>query len=83
MVIAKDMGIKAIERPVDKSELLLADEVFLCGTAARIVPVKRLENYQLPSHRPITEKLREKLTAITENREHSYSNWVYTVSLNS
>ncbi|NWF58052.1 MAG: branched-chain amino acid transaminase [Fischerella sp.] len=80
--IAQDLGIKVIERPIDKSELLIADEVFLCGTAARVVPVNRIENYYLSEHRPITEKLREKLTAITENREPNYRDWVFSISIN-
>ncbi len=81
LTIAKDLGLKTIERPVDKSELLIADEVFLCGTAAKITPVKRIENYKLPQNRPITEKLKEKLTAITENREPNYRDWVDTISI--
>ncbi|MGK7876608.1 MAG: branched-chain amino acid transaminase [Xenococcaceae cyanobacterium] len=80
MTIARDLGIKTIERPVDKSELFIADEVFLSGTAAKITPVKRIETYQLPESRPITEKLREKLTAITENREPNYQDWVYVIT---
>jgi branched-chain amino acid aminotransferase len=79
ITIAKDFGIEIIERPVDKTELLIADEVFLCGTAAKITPVKRVENYQLPAHRSITEKLKQKLTAITENRDSDYQNWVYVI----
>ncbi|MBD1925459.1 branched-chain amino acid transaminase [Trichocoleus sp. FACHB-90] len=81
LTIAQDMGIKTIERPVDKSELLIADEVFLSGTAAKITPVKRIENYELSTTRPITEKLREKLIAITENRDDNYREWVYTIPL--
>jgi branched-chain amino acid aminotransferase len=81
LTIAQDMGIKTIERPVDKSELLIADEVFLSGTAAKITPVKRIENYELSTTRPITEKLRERLTAITENRDDNYREWVYTIPL--
>jgi len=81
LTIAQDMGIKTIERPVDKSELLIADEVFLSGTAAKITPVKRIENYELSTTRPITEKLREKLTAITENRDDNYREWVYTIPI--
>ena len=81
LTIAQDMGIKTIERPVDKSELLIADEVFLSGTAAKITPVKRIENYELSTTRPITEKLREKLTAITENRDENYREWVYTIPI--
>ncbi|RUR78324.1 branched chain amino acid aminotransferase [Chlorogloeopsis fritschii PCC 6912] len=81
LTIAQDLGIPIQERAVDKSELLIADEVFLSGTAAKVVPVKRIENYYLPEHRPITEKLREKLIAITENREPNYRDWVFPISI--
>jgi branched-chain amino acid aminotransferase len=81
ITIARELGIKTIERPVDKSELFIAEEVFLCGTAAKITQVKKIENYELPKARPITEKLREKLTAITENREPQYRDWVTAISV--
>ena len=81
LTIAKDLGIKTVERSIDKSELLIADEVFLSGTAAKIVPVTRIESYKLPENRPITEKLREKLIAITENRQSHYQDWVYPISI--
>lgn len=81
ITIARDLGIETIERPVDKTELLIADEVFLSGTAAKITPVKRIESYQLASHRPITEKLKQKLTAITENQDPKYQDWVFTIDL--
>ncbi len=81
LTLARDLGIQVIERPVDKSELFIADEVFLSGTAAKITPVKSIENYELPKSKPITDKLREKLTAVTENREPEYQEWVYPVSL--
>jgi branched-chain amino acid aminotransferase len=79
LTVAKDLGITTIERPIDKSELLIADEVFLSGTAAKITPVKRIENYQLPTDRPIADLLRSKLTAITENRDPNYQDWVYVI----
>jgi branched-chain amino acid aminotransferase len=81
LTIAKDLGIPVIERPIDKSELFIADEVFLSGTAAKVTPVRRIENYELSSVRPITEKLRDKLTAITENRDPDYQDWVYVVPI--
>ena len=81
VTLAQHLGIEVVERPIDKSELLIADEVFLSGTAAKVTPVKRVENYTLPTERPITEKLREKLTAITENRDSEFSDWVYKISL--
>ncbi len=79
LTIARDLGIPIQERPVDRSELLIADEVFLCGTAAKVAPVKRIENYQLPTDRPITLQLREIFTAITENRSEKYRDWVFPI----
>ncbi len=81
MVLARSMGIEVIERPIDKTELLIADEVFLTGTAAKIAPVKQVEAYQLPSTNPITLKLRDKLTAITENRDPEFSDWVFRIKI--
>ena len=81
VTIAKDLGINVIERPVDKTELFIADEVFLCGTAAKIAPVKQIENYQLPTSKPITDKLQEKLKAITENGDDNYRNWIWAIAL--
>jgi branched-chain amino acid aminotransferase len=81
LTIARNLGIKATERSIDKSELFIADEVFLSGTAAKITPVSRIENFKLPTHRPITDKLREKLSAITENRDPDYRDWVFTISV--
>ena len=81
LTIARDMGIPVIERPVDKSELFIADEVFLSGTAAKITPVKRIEMYDLKPDRPITDSLRDQVTAITENRDLKYKDWVFTIPL--
>jgi branched-chain amino acid aminotransferase len=68
MELAKAMGIPVLERAVDKSELLIADEVFLSGTAARVTPVRQVESTELATERPVMERLRERLTAITEGR---------------
>jgi branched-chain amino acid aminotransferase len=81
LTIARDLGIPIVERPVDKSELFIADEVFLSGTAAKITPVKQIEIYKLSGDRPITDKIREVLTAVTENREPKYQDWVYKIRI--
>jgi branched-chain amino acid aminotransferase len=81
ITLARDIGITVIERPIDKSELLAADEVFLSGTAAKITPVKRIEIYDMPTERPITTRLREHLVEITENRSASYKDWITVVPL--
>lgn len=81
LTLARDLGIEVIERPVDKTELFIADEVFLSGTAAKITPVRQIETYTTPAHRPMTTLLRDKLTAITEGRDVAYESWVFRVPL--
>lgn len=81
LTIARNLGIPVVERPIDKSELIIADEVFLSGTAAKITPVRKIENYALSSDRPITEKLRHALTEITEGRNSEYEDWVFRIAL--
>lgn len=79
LTIARDMGIVTEERAIDKTELFIADEVFLSGTAAKVTPVKQIESYRLSPERPITEKIKAKLTSITNNQEPEYQDWIYTV----
>ncbi len=74
--LARDLGIPVLERAVDKTELFVADEVFLTGTAARVTPVRRVETTDLSTHRPVMEALRERLTTITEGRDPAYDHWV-------
>ncbi|MCP9833164.1 MULTISPECIES: branched-chain amino acid transaminase [unclassified Cyanobium] len=83
MELARSMDIPVLERAVDKTELMIADEVFLSGTAARVTPVRRIESTDLPSHRPVMERLRDRLTAITEGRDPSYDHWVTRIRLDA
>ena len=79
--LAKGMDIDVIERPVDKTELFIADEVFLTGTAAKITPIRQLESTPLSQQRPLMEALRSKLVAITEGRDEQYAHWITRIEL--
>jgi branched-chain amino acid aminotransferase len=81
LTIARDLGIPVIERPVDKTELFIADEVFLSGTAAKITPIKKIETFSLPPAKPITYQLKEKLSSIVLNQEPKYQDWITKVPL--
>ena len=83
MQLARDMGIPVVERGVDKTELFVADEVFLSGTAARVTPVRKVETTELATQRPVMETLRERLTAITEGRDSAYDHWVRRVRIDT
>lgn len=79
--LAKAMGIPVVERAVDKTELFIADEVFLTGTAAKITPIRQIESTVLRSDRPIMQSLKNKLVAITEGRDPAYEHWVTRIAL--
>lgn len=81
MELARAMGLEVIERGVDKSELFVADEVFLSGTAAKVTPVRRVETTDMPTQRPVMERIRERLTAITEGRDPAYDHWVTRIRI--
>ncbi len=79
--LARERNLKVIERPVDKSELFIADEVFLCGTAAQITPVVAVESYQLSDDRPITTQLKQDLQAVMLGQNSNYEHWQTRVDL--
>ena len=81
--LAKSMGLNVIERPVDKTELFIADEVFLTGTAAKITPIRQLESTILSNQRPVMDALRQRLIAITEGRDEEFRHWVTRIELDS
>lgn len=75
ITLAKDSGIPVMERPVDKSELFIADEVFLCGTAAQISPVLEIETYKLPAQHRVSDQLRKLLKKVMVGSDQQYSKW--------
>ena len=79
--LAETMGIRVIQRPVDKTELFIADEVFLTGTAAKITPIRQIASTTLGTDRPVMESLRTRLVAITEGRDPAFEHWVTRISI--
>lgn len=58
--LAKSLDIKFIRRPIDRTELLIADELAICGTLAELVPVKLIDSNQIDPYGPLLTKIREK-----------------------
>src|SRR5918997_429355 len=50
--IARDLGIEVIERDIARAELYLADEVFMTGTAAELVPVREIDDHTIGDGSP-------------------------------
>ncbi|MBP9812387.1 branched-chain amino acid transaminase [Candidatus Gracilibacteria bacterium] len=78
--IATSLGYEVIERPVDKTELLIADEVWLTGTAARITPVFRIEQYDLPTDRPIMTAIKNRFDLVVQGDDEEFKGWIERVT---
>ena len=56
--LAHSLGIKFLRHPIERTELLLADELAVCGTLHEITPVKSIEGRLLPAESPILGAIR-------------------------
>jgi branched-chain amino acid aminotransferase len=45
--IAQDLGYTVVEKPLIRSDLYLADEVFMCGTAAEVTPLRSVDDHEI------------------------------------
>ncbi len=69
--IAKSMGMDFIRRPIDRTELMIADELAICGTLAELVPIKSIEGMEIDPQGPLLGKLRKQFFDIVRGRlEH-------------
>jgi len=76
--IAKDNGIKVIEKDLTLKELFNADEAFFTGTAAEIVPIGQVNNKLINQGKEgeITRFIRETFRNIVRGKIGKYKNWL-------
>lgn len=81
ITLANDFGYEVIEREIPRTELYLADEVFLTGTAAGITPVITADGKKIGSGNAgkITKQIRMIYSDITSGRNDKYSHWITEV----
>ncbi len=79
--IAQDLGYKVLERNVARAEMYLADEVFMSGTAAELVPVREVDNHKVATGRPgeITRVLQAAFDDAIHGRSERYREWLDVV----
>src|SRR5436189_1676218 len=56
--IAQDLGYTVVEKQLIRSDLHLADEVFMCGTAAEVTPIREVDDLEIGVG-PITLELQK------------------------
>lgn len=76
--IARDIGYEVTERPIPRTELYMADEIFLTGTAAEIVPVTSVDGHLVGTGKegPVTKGIRELYAKIVSAGAKDYMDWL-------
>ena len=82
IVLAKDSGIEVIEESISRDQLYIADEIFICGTAAEVVPVNEIDFRKIGSGQvgPITKKIQKSFTETVRGKGKRSEDWLSLVS---
>jgi branched-chain amino acid aminotransferase len=80
--LATGMGLQVTETLVPREALYIADEVFFCGTAAEITPIRSVDKIQIGAGKrgPVTEKLQREFFGIVEGRTPDRFGWLTPVA---
>ena len=73
----KELGLEVVERSIDRTEVFIAEEMFMTGTAAQVVAVTRVDHRPvgIGSMGPVTAKLRAMFDDIVRAKNPKYLHW--------
>lgn len=79
--LAKDLGFLVEETLIPRNELYLADEVFFCGTAAEVTPIREIDGISIGTGKvgPITQKISEYFFRCVHGELEKFSHWLTIV----
>jgi branched-chain amino acid aminotransferase len=77
-VIAEDMGYEVIEQPVSRDQLYMADEVFVCGTAAEVIGLSEIDFRKIGDGKtgPVTRALQSTYHDAIRGKIEMYESWL-------
>ncbi|MBX9695686.1 MAG: branched-chain amino acid transaminase [Cyanobacteria bacterium] len=78
---ANEWGLKTECRPIDRSELYIADELFFCGTGAQIAPIISVDRRPVGNGKvgPVSDKIRSLYVSMCRGDVPKYSKWLTPV----
>jgi branched-chain amino acid aminotransferase len=76
-IARQELGATVVERPVDRTEIYLADELFMTGTAAQITAVTRVDYRQIGSGEmgPVTSRIKSIFEGVIRGKNPKYCHW--------
>ena len=81
----EDLGLRVQERDIDRTELYVADEAFLCGSGAEMRPVSSVDRFPVGDGRvgPVTRQLWEIYQEVVRGRNQARAAWLTPVWQNA
>jgi branched-chain amino acid aminotransferase len=76
MQIAADLGYELQEKQIIRTELYLADEVFMTGTAAEIVPLRAIDDIEIGKPGPVTQEIQQAYADAVRGRSERWAHWL-------
>ncbi len=79
--IADFLGLSVEERRIDRTELYVCDEAFLCGSAMEITPIFSVDHYTIGEGKigKITQKIKKLYLEIVIGNIEEFTSWVYPI----
>jgi branched-chain amino acid aminotransferase len=76
-LLQRELQVPVIERDVDRTELYVADEAFLCGTAVEVLPIVSVDRYKVGDGKPgpVVSRLEERFHRIVRGQDKGYADW--------
>ena len=79
ITIARDLGFDARTDNLARSDLYIADEAFVCGTAAEVSAVNSVDDRSIPCPGPMTRAIAATYSDVVHGRDDRYRHWCETV----
>jgi branched-chain amino acid aminotransferase len=76
MEIAQTLGYAVHERQLIRSDLYVADEVFMCGTAAEVTPVRSVDDHEIGAPGAVTKAIQDVFFEVVRGRDERFSRWL-------
>jgi branched-chain amino acid aminotransferase len=74
--IAQDLGHTVVEKPLIPTDLYLADEVFMVGTAAEVTPIREVDDHVIGRPGPVTVEIQTAYLDTVHGRSDRWSQWL-------
>src|ERR1700733_4491628 len=83
ITICKDLGIPVAEQIIPREMLYIANEVFFCGTAVEVTPIRSIDRVKIGmgSRGPITKRIQDEFFALAEGKKPDRHNWLTPVGV--